>query len=174
MNFTEKQRLSLFFALITTLICDQYQYATSFLLNPTKVISPTSTFDRYAVKTFSSTPFSAGGGNNNNDGKSKTNSRKVKKSVTDRTQEEAISLIQDIIQAAVDAGPQAGPARTLQAYRAFSGTAREFLPRFGRPAPVFSAPKVIRTLFEKLGATYVKLGQVRLLYCVWCCCCYCR
>mmetsp|Transcript_28173 Transcript_28173/g.59282 ORF Transcript_28173/g.59282 Transcript_28173/m.59282 type:complete len:564 (+) Transcript_28173:140-1831(+) len=157
MNFTEKQRLSLFLALITTLIWNQY--ATSFLLNPTKVVSPLVTLDRYAVKTFSSTPFSAAGGNNNDDGNSKTNSRKVKKSVTDRTQEEAISLIQDIIQAAVDAGPQAGPARTLQAYRAFSGTAREFLPRLGRPAPVFSAPKVIRTLFEKLGATYVKLGQ---------------
>ncbi len=86
-------------------------------------------------------------------------SRRPKKSVQDRTQEEAASLIQDIIQAAVEAGPRAGPARTFQAYLAFRATFREFLPRPGRPTPEFSVPKVLRTLFEKLGATYVKLGQ---------------
>lgn len=88
-----------------------------------------------------------------------TPNRRAKKTVQDRTQEEAASLIQDIIQAAVEAGPRAGPARTFQAYLAFSQTFREFLPRPGRPAPIFSVPKVLRTLFEKLGATYVKLGQ---------------
>lgn len=85
--------------------------------------------------------------------------RRQKKSVRDRSQQEAISLFQDIIQAAVDAGPRAGPARTLQAYMAFSETFREFLPRPGRSVPAFSIPKALRTLFEKLGATYVKLGQ---------------
>jgi aarF domain-containing kinase len=85
--------------------------------------------------------------------------RKPKKTFADRTQEEAISLIRDLIQAAVDAGPRAGPARTFQAYMAFDQTFREFLPLPGRKAQTFSAPKVIRTLFEKLGATYVKLGQ---------------
>lgn len=82
-----------------------------------------------------------------------------KKTVADRTQEETNELIQDIIQAAMDAGPQAGPARTFQAYMAFSDTFREFLPQIGRPTPVFSVPKAMRTLFEKLGATYIKLGQ---------------
>jgi aarF domain-containing kinase len=86
-------------------------------------------------------------------------SRPPKKTVADRSQQEAISLIQDVIKTAVDAGPRAGPARTLQAYIAFSETFREFLPRPGRSVPTFSVPKVLRTLFEKLGATYVKLGQ---------------
>lgn len=87
-----------------------------------------------------------------------------KKSVTDRSQEEAVALIQDIVQAAIDAGPRAGPARTFQAYRAFADTFKEFLPApplpgFSREVPTFSVPKVLRTLFEKLGATYIKLGQ---------------
>jgi aarF domain-containing kinase len=86
-------------------------------------------------------------------------SRRPKKTVQDRSQQEAISLIQDVIKTAVDAGPRAGPARTLQAYIAFSQTFREFLPRPGQNVPTFSVPKVLRTLFEKLGATYVKLGQ---------------
>lgn len=88
-----------------------------------------------------------------------SSSRRPKKSVTDRTQEEAISLLQDVVQAAVDAGPRAGPRRTFQAYLAFSETLREFLPRPGRRMQTFSAPKALRTLFEKLGATYIKLGQ---------------
>ena len=81
-----------------------------------------------------------------------------KKTLADRSQAEAINLVQDIIRAAVDAGPRAGPARTLQAYRAFSQTMIEVLPRPGQSTN-FSPPKVLRTLFEKLGATYVKLGQ---------------
>jgi aarF domain-containing kinase len=89
----------------------------------------------------------------------RTPSQSVKRSLADRTQEETNSLIQDVIQALVEAGPQAGPARTFQAYMAFSQTFREFLPRVGRSTPTFSAPKVIRTLFERLGATYIKLGQ---------------
>jgi aarF domain-containing kinase len=96
-----------------------------------------------------STPF---GGSTERSGRSK-------KSLQDRTPEEAASLIQDIIQAAVEAGPRAGPARTFQAYLAFRDTFREFLPRPGRSPPEFSVPKVLRSLFEKLGATYVKLGQ---------------
>eukprot|EP00429_Kryptoperidinium_foliaceum_P029625 CAMPEP_0176153288 /NCGR_PEP_ID=MMETSP0120_2-20121206/78299_1 /TAXON_ID=160619 /ORGANISM="Kryptoperidinium foliaceum, Strain CCMP 1326" /LENGTH=525 /DNA_ID=CAMNT_0017490331 /DNA_START=57 /DNA_END=1634 /DNA_ORIENTATION=+ len=85
--------------------------------------------------------------------------RRPKKTLQDRTQQEAASLVQDIIQAAVDAGPRAGPARTFQAYLAFTDTFREFLPRPGRSPEDFSLPKVLRTLFEKLGATYIKLGQ---------------
>ena len=81
-----------------------------------------------------------------------------KKTLADRSQAEAIDLVQDIVRAAVDAGPRAGPARTFQAYRAFSQTMVEVLPKPGQSA-TFSPPRVLRTLFEKLGATYVKLGQ---------------
>eukprot|EP00978_Attheya_sp_CCMP212_P038724 scaffold194798_cov44-Attheya_sp.AAC.1 len=88
-------------------------------------------------------------------------SRRPKKTVQDRTQEEAISLVRDIIQAAVDAGPRAAPARTLQAYMALSTTLRDFSPFQppGKSAESFSTPVAIRKLFERMGATYVKLGQ---------------
>lgn len=148
----QQQRISLFLALGIFLICGHY--AASFVLDPPKIVSVPTAFNRNTVRTFSSTPSSAAGGSNNGD-----RPRKAKKKLSDRTQEETISLIQDVVQAAVDAGPQAGPVRTFQAYKAFSETFREFLPRLGKPPPVFSAPKAIRMLFEKLGATYVKLGQ---------------
>jgi len=88
-------------------------------------------------------------------------SRRKPKTLRDRTPEEGRELIRDIIQTAVDAGPRAGPRRTLQAYLAVSQTLREFLPRPGQStsAAEFSVPKALRTLFEKLGATYIKLGQ---------------
>jgi len=86
--------------------------------------------------------------------------RRPKKTVQDRTQEETLSLIRDIVEAAVDAGPRAGPARTLQAYLAITRTISDFLPQVGRPTPeTFSAPVALRKLFERLGATYIKLGQ---------------
>lgn len=87
--------------------------------------------------------------------------RKPKKSFRDRSQQEAISLIQDIVQAAIDAGPRAAPARTLQAYLAVTSTAQDFFPFQigGGKAEPFSPPVALRKLFERLGATYVKLGQ---------------
>jgi aarF domain-containing kinase len=91
-----------------------------------------------------------------------SNRRRVlpkKKTLADRTQEETTELIQDIIQAAIEAGPQAGPTRTFQAFMAFSDTIREFMPQVSRPTSDFSTPTVVRTFFEKLGATYIKLGQ---------------
>jgi len=91
---------------------------------------------------------------------SSSTARRPKKSVQDRSQEEALSLIREIVQATVEAGPRAGPARTLQAYYALSTTARDFLPQLGRPAAeTFSPPVALRKIFERLGATYVKLGQ---------------
>lgn len=66
-------------------------------------------------------------------------------------------MLQDILRAAIDAGPRAGPARTLQAYRAITDTTREFLPKL--ITRQVSAPVILRTLFERMGATYVKLGQ---------------
>lgn len=110
-----------------------------------------------------------------NNNKSNSNNRR-KKTVRDRTNEEAVSMIQDIIQAGVEAGPQAGIVRSLQAYRAVATTVADFLPlpapiasslagRGGRSSSVsstpetFSAPVALRKLFERLGATYIKLGQ---------------
>lgn len=84
-----------------------------------------------------------------------------KKSIRDRTQQEAISLVQDIVQATIEAGPRAGPARTLQAYLALTRTVRDFLPiqPGGGRGEEFAAPVALRKLFERLGATYIKLGQ---------------
>ena len=81
-----------------------------------------------------------------------------KKSVQDRTQEETLSLIQDVLQAVFEAGPRAGPARTLQAYRAITTTIQDFSP-FSQKSEPFSTPVALRKLFERLGATYIKLGQ---------------
>lgn len=70
--------------------------------------------------------------------------------------------MRDIVKAAYDAGPRAAPSRTLQAYVAISRTLQDFSPiqlRPGRTAEEFSAPVALRKLFERLGATYVKLGQ---------------
>jgi aarF domain-containing kinase len=101
-------------------------------------------------------------------------SRKRKKTVSDRTQAETTALIRDIIQAAIEAGPRAGPARTMQAYSALVRTVQDFLPvsisssssPFGsfssrrRTEPeTFTAPLALRKLFERMGATYIKLGQ---------------
>jgi len=72
-------------------------------------------------------------------------------------------LIRDVVRAAVDAGPRAGPRRTFEAYRAFASTTREFLPKLlgasGRDDLEKQLPAVLRTLFERMGSTYVKLGQ---------------
>lgn len=97
-------------------------------------------------------------------------SRKRKKSVSDRTQAETNALIRDIIQAAVEAGPRAGPARTMQAYSALVRTIQDFLPVSSPSSPfgsfsrrtepeTFTAPLALRKLFERMGATYIKLGQ---------------
>jgi aarF domain-containing kinase len=94
--------------------------------------------------------------------------RRAKKTVADRTQAETTSLIRDIIQASIEAGPRAGPARTIQAYSALMRTVQDFMPvssasPFGvisRNEPeTFTAPLALRKLFERMGATYIKLGQ---------------
>jgi aarF domain-containing kinase len=83
--------------------------------------------------------------------------RRPTKSLLDRTPQEAVSLIQDVLRATIEAGPRAGPARTLQAYRAVTKTTREFLPQL--LSQQVSTPVILRTFFERMGATYVKLGQ---------------
>jgi len=99
-------------------------------------------------------------------GQSKTSSpgssgqRKPKRSIRDRTTDETISLVTDLVRAAAEAGPRAGPVRTLQAYLAVTRTVQDFLPApGGATAEPFSAPVALRKLFERMGATYVKLGQ---------------
>ncbi|KAL7523888.1 LOW QUALITY PROTEIN: hypothetical protein ACHAWF_000724, partial [Thalassiosira exigua] len=79
-----------------------------------------------------------------------------------RSPTEALDLRRDVAREAYDAGPRTGPARTLQAYAALSCTIRDFLPPRpgGRATEEFTPPVVPRKLFEQLGATYVKLGQV--------------
>ena len=85
--------------------------------------------------------------------------RKPKKSVRDRSQAETRALVEDIIKAAIEAGPRAGPARTIQAYRALTRTFQDFVPQPSRTAEEFSAPVALRKIFERMGATYIKLGQ---------------
>ena len=86
------------------------------------------------------------------------NSKKRKKTLQDRSRDEARSLIQDIITSVAEAGPRAGPQRTFQAYRAIDKTAWEFLPQILSRGTI-DTPVILRTLFERLGATYIKLGQ---------------
>ena len=90
-----------------------------------------------------------------------TTTSRPKRTLQDRSSQEAVGLMRDIIQAAYDAGPRAAPSRTLQAYFAISRTLQDFSPiqRPGRTAEEFSAPVALRKLFERLGATYIKLGQ---------------
>lgn len=85
---------------------------------------------------------------------------KRKKVFSDRTQAEAVEFVQDIGKAALEAG-RIAPARTLQAYVAFLSTVQDFSPfqPMGRSPQTFSSPKALRVLFERLGATYIKLGQ---------------
>jgi len=75
-----------------------------------------------------------------------------------------LALIRDITKVALDAGgPRTVPARTLDAYRAVTSTAREFLPQLAksnkREDLAALTPALLRTLFERMGSTYVKLGQ---------------
>mmetsp|Transcript_32732 Transcript_32732/g.48469 ORF Transcript_32732/g.48469 Transcript_32732/m.48469 type:complete len:562 (-) Transcript_32732:98-1783(-) len=92
---------------------------------------------------------------------SNNNKKKAKKTIQDRTPQEWQTLVQSIVEAVVQAGPRAGPTRTIQATRALTQTLQEYLPsplnQF-RPAP-FNTARAVRQLFERLGATYVKLGQ---------------
>jgi len=89
---------------------------------------------------------------------SSKNDRKPKKTVADRSQAEARELIQDLVKAVIDAGPKAGPARTIQAYLAVTRTIQDFLPQRNN-SETFSVPLALRKLFERMGATYIKLGQ---------------
>ena len=90
---------------------------------------------------------------------STTGASRRKKSFQERTPQETFSLVQDVLTAVLEAGPRAGPARTLQAYRALTTTIQDFVPIFQSNVEPYSAPVALRKLFERLGATYIKLGQ---------------
>jgi len=96
-----------------------------------------------------------------NSSNSNSSTSRPKRTLRDRSSEEAVSLLRDIVQAAYDAGPRAAPSRTIQAYLAIARTLQDFSPiqRPGQSAEEFSTPVALRKLFERLGATYVKLGQ---------------
>jgi aarF domain-containing kinase len=88
--------------------------------------------------------------------------------VRDRSVDEARALLRDILQTAVAAGPRAGPARTMQAVSAILKTSNEFLQSTTaslRPGTQFAPymeeqlPVLLRTFFERMGSTYIKLGQ---------------
>mmetsp|Transcript_24432 Transcript_24432/g.36186 ORF Transcript_24432/g.36186 Transcript_24432/m.36186 type:complete len:543 (-) Transcript_24432:14-1642(-) len=127
------------------------------LSQPSMAFAPTKPSN--ASRTSRTTYLSMSTSSTSSQSKSKT--PKTKKTVADRTQAETQSLIQDILKAAIEAGPRAGPARTIQAYKAITRTIQDFIPqpnRNGDPE-IFSAPVALRKLFERMGATYIKLGQ---------------
>ena len=67
---------------------------------------------------------------------SRSSTTRKKKSLNDRTQAEAIELINDLTKAGFEAG-SAAPRRTFQAYVAFLSTIREFSPQpFRQPEPL--------------------------------------
>jgi aarF domain-containing kinase len=105
----------------------------------------------------------------------------IRRSVLDRTPEEAQALLRDIVQTLISAGPRTGPTRTLQAINAILTTSNEFVlqtlngnNRVANTADQSSSssatlnnsnniqeqiPKYLRLFFERMGATYIKLGQ---------------
>jgi aarF domain-containing kinase len=67
--------------------------------------------------------------------------------------QEVMELINEITGIALRSGP-AGVARSFKAFEAVATTGQEWL-QGDRPSP----PALLRKLCERLGATYVKLGQ---------------
>lgn len=83
--------------------------------------------------------------------------------------EEARQLLRDILDVVQEAGPEAGALRSLQAARAAALTAADLLLKgdvstlleslqAGKPDEALIA-RALRQLFQRLGATYIKLGQ---------------
>ena len=111
-------------------------------------------------------------------GKSNSSSSRT---VFDRTPDEARVLIQDIAQTIMTAGPRTGPRRTIQALNAIMTTSNEFILQnlssqqsststsssssssrninTSATAIQDSVPKYLRIFFERMGSTYIKLGQ---------------
>jgi aarF domain-containing kinase len=131
----------------------KHSIAALFLVVSVAAFVPPPTIQRSAASLGMSTKSST----------TKSSPSRPKRTIRDRSTEETVALLRDIAQAAFDAGPRAAPSRTLQAYIAISRTVQDFSPFqpliSGQKAENFSAPVALRKLFERLGATYVKLGQ---------------
>ncbi|KAA0067028.1 putative aarF domain-containing protein kinase [Cucumis melo var. makuwa] len=78
-------------------------------------------------------------------------------------------LLEDIVQTSINTGPR-GPLRLAQGIQAFIGVGREWLADVtmstnssaGLPTDLqlgLLSPTYLRRLFERMGATYIKLGQ---------------
>ncbi|KAE8648057.1 uncharacterized aarF domain-containing protein kinase At5g05200, chloroplastic [Cucumis sativus] len=78
-------------------------------------------------------------------------------------------LLEDIVQTSINTGPR-GPIRLAQGIQAFIGVGREWLADVtqsanssaGLPTELqlgLLSPTYLRRLFERMGATYIKLGQ---------------
>lgn len=76
---------------------------------------------------------------------------------TTRTPDQLISLLQDTTSAAASVGPR-GAFRGLQAANAAASVARDAVRAAAAGTP-WTAPRALKALFERLGATYIKLGQ---------------
>lgn len=79
-----------------------------------------------------------------------------------RSPEEFRSVLTDIVKVVTTTGARPGLTRSLQVARAvtklfreFTGNQASFQDQDGQLAP----PKIVKRLFEELGATYIKLGQ---------------
>lgn len=70
--------------------------------------------------------------------------------------QELLSLVEKATQAVGEVGPRRVVKRTMDALRAISGIADEAL--LSSPRPSLS-PAVLRAFCERMGATYIKLGQ---------------
>ncbi|XP_038892843.1 uncharacterized aarF domain-containing protein kinase At5g05200, chloroplastic [Benincasa hispida] len=78
-------------------------------------------------------------------------------------------LLEDIVQTSINTGPR-GPIRLAQGIQAFIGVGREWLADVTKSANSSAglptelqlgllSPTYLRRLFERMGATYIKLGQ---------------
>ena len=79
-----------------------------------------------------------------------------------RSPEEFRSVLTDIVKVVTTTGARPGLTRSIQVARAvtklfreFTGNQASFQDKDGQLAP----PKIVKRLFEELGATYIKLGQ---------------
>lgn len=72
--------------------------------------------------------------------------------------QELNKLAQEATELALSTGPR-GIRRTAQAAEAFLSVGRDQLQRFQTNSTIDAPAAVLRQLFEKLGATYIKLGQ---------------
>jgi aarF domain-containing kinase len=70
--------------------------------------------------------------------------------------------VQETIKVARETGLRAGVVRSLQAGQALSRTLAEALPEieYGRLRDPANQARLLRSLFERLGATYIKIGQL--------------